>query len=145
MAPMLFARAILEGQPVRLFNSGDIVRDFTYIDDVVEGVVRALDKIPAGNPAWNAAAPDPASSSAPWRIFNIGNDRPIHLKRFLAVLEDACGKKAIIENAPMQPGDVPSTHADICALRDWIGFEPKTPIEVGVPKLVEWVRAFYRL
>jgi UDP-glucuronate 4-epimerase len=145
MAPILFARAILEGRPLRLFNHGDMVRDFTYIDDVVEGVVRTLEKIPAPNAAWNGAAPDPASSLAPWRLFNIGNDRPIHLQRFLAVLEEACGRKAIVENAPMQPGDVPSTHADISALRAYVGFEPSTPIEMGVPRLVDWVRDFYAL
>jgi UDP-glucuronate 4-epimerase len=145
MAPILFARAILEGRPLQLFNNGEMVRDFTYIDDIVDGVVRALRKPPAGDPNWDAAHPDPATSRAPWRLFNIGNSQPVHLKHFLAVLEEACGRKAIVENAPMQAGDVPGTHADVSELAAYTGFSPQTPIEVGVPKLVSWVREFYRI
>ena len=145
MAPMLFGRAILEGRPITVFNKGEMTRDFTYIDDIVEGVVRALDKIPTPDPNWDSANPNPATSSAPWRIFNIGNDRPIHLMRFIAEIEEAAGKKAIIDHQPMQPGDVPATHADISALRDYVGFTPRTPIEEGVPKLIAWLRDYYAI
>jgi UDP-glucuronate 4-epimerase len=145
MAPILFTRSILEGHPIALFNGGDMVRDFTFIDDIVDGVVRVLARPPRADPAWDATAPDPATSSAPWRIFNIGAGRPVHLMRFLDLLEQAAGKKAIVEAAPMQPGDVAGTHADVSALAAFSGYAPRTTIEEGAPRLVEWVRSYYRL
>jgi UDP-glucuronate 4-epimerase len=143
MAPMLFARAILAGEPIRVFNHGDMRRDFTYVDDVVEGVVRVLDVPAAPDPTFDALAPSPASSSAPFRIYNIGNDRPTELLRFIAVMEDALGVAAITQLEDLQPGDVPATWADVDALRDAVGFAPSTSIEDGVARFVAWYREFH--
>jgi UDP-glucuronate 4-epimerase len=143
MALFLFTRAILEGRPIDVFNNGDMERDFTYVDDIVEGMVRTSDQIATPNPQWSGAAPDPSSSSAPYRLYNIGNNRPVRLLRMIEVLEDALGRKAEKRLLPMQPGDVRSTCADIDALRDAVGFVPATPLEVGVPRFVDWYRQYY--
>jgi UDP-glucuronate 4-epimerase len=134
MAPMLFASAILAGRPIRIFNHGRMRRDFTYIDDVVEGVVRVLDQ---------PATPGPDTAGAPARLYNIGNDRPTELLRFVDVLEDALGVKAVRQLEDMQPGDVPATWADVDALREAVGFAPSTPLEDGVQRFVAWYRAYH--
>ncbi len=144
MAPFLFTKAILAGNPIRIFNNGRMQRDFTYIDDIVDGVCRVLTHIPAPDPAWDAGAQAlPCASSAPFRIYNIGNNKSVALEYFISVLEQAIGKKAIREYLPMQPGDVQATYADIEALREAVGFEPKTTIEEGVPKFVRWYKDYY--
>lgn len=143
MALFLFTRAILDNRPIRIFNNGRMQRDFTYIDDIVAGVVRVLFHVPVADTAWNGESPAPDSSSAPFRIYNIGNNESVPLERFITVLEDALGKKAQREYLPMQPGDVEATYADITALRDAVGFSPRTPIEVGIPAFVHWYRAYY--
>ena len=145
MAFFSFTRAIIEGRPIAVFNHGKHTRDFTYVDDIVAGVVGALDDVPAGNAAWRGDAPDPATSAAPWRLFNIGNARPVQLMRYIELLEDAIGKKAIMEMKPLQPGDVPDTAADVSALAAATGYAPSTPVEVGVPRFVAWFRDHYRL
>ena len=145
MAFFSFTRAIIEGRPIAVFNHGKHTRDFTYVDDIVAGVVGALDDVPAGNPAWRGDVPDPATSAAPWRLFNIGNARPVQLMRYIELLEDAIGKKAIMEMKPLQPGDVPDTAADVSALAAATGYAPSTPVEVGVPRFVAWFRDHYRL
>jgi UDP-glucuronate 4-epimerase len=138
MAPMLFARAILAGEPIRVFNHGQMRRDFTYIDDIVEGVIRCLDKPATADPAFDAAAPDPATSWAPHRLFNIGNAQPEELLEFIALLEQALGRKAIRQLEPMQPGDVVATAADTSALEAWVGFRPATPLAEGVERFASW-------
>jgi UDP-glucuronate 4-epimerase len=143
MALFLFTKAILEGRPIDVFNEGRMQRDFTYIDDIVEGVVRVTDRLPAGNPAWNGDAPDPGTSRAPYRIYNIGNRRPVELMRLIALLEEALGRKAEKRLLPMQPGDVPATYADVDDLARDVGFAPATPIEEGVRRFVAWYRDFY--
>jgi UDP-glucuronate 4-epimerase len=143
MAAFLFARAILEGRPIKVFNDGRMQRDFTYIDDVIDGVVRVIDR-PPPRPDSNAAV-TPATSPAPWRIYNIGNHRPVELLRFVQVLEGALGRKATIELAPLQPGDVIATAADIADLARDVGFAPTTPIEEGVRRFVAWYRSYYRV
>ena len=143
MALFLFTRAILAGEPIRVFNHGHMRRDFTYIDDIVEGVIRVLDRPAEPDPDFDPDAPDPATSTAPYRVFNIGNDRPSELTRYIAVLEAELGIEAIRDLQPMQPGDVPATWADVTALRDAVGFAPETPIEVGIARFVAWYRAFY--
>lgn len=144
MALFLFTEAILDGRPIDVFNFGKMQRDFTYIDDVVEGVVRVLDNPAQPNPKWSGGRPDPASSSAPYRIYNIGNHQPVELLRFIEVLEHAIGKKAEKRLLPMQPGDVPATYADINALARDVGFQPATPIDTGIPRFVEWYRGYYQ-
>jgi len=143
MSAFLFVRAILDGRPITLFNDGRMRRDFTYIDDIVEGVVRLIDRPPPRRDP--AAAVTPATSTAPWRIYNIGNNQPIELMRYIRVLEDALGRKAQIEFAPLQPGDVVATAADIADLARDAGFRPVTPIEEGVRRFVDWYRAYYRV
>jgi UDP-glucuronate 4-epimerase len=138
MAPMLFARAILAGEPIRVFNHGRMRRDFTYINDVVEGVIRCLDKPAIPDPGFQAMHPDPATSWAPHRIFNIGNSRPVELLRFITLLEQALGRPAIKELLPMQPGDVEATAADTTLLEAWVGFRPFTPLEDGVERFARW-------
>jgi len=145
MALFLFTKAILEGKPIEVFNHGKMRRDFTYIDDIVEGVIRTLDHTAQPNPAWTGDKPDPGTSSAPARIYNIGNHQPVELLRFIEVLERALGKKADMTLMPMQPGDVPATYADIEDLDRDVGFKPSTPIEVGIPRFVEWYRSFYKV
>ena len=144
MALFLFTRAILDGKPIDVFNFGKMQRDFTYIDDVVEGVVRVLDKPAQPNPAWSGDHPDPRSSSAPYRLYNIGNHRPVDLLRFIEVLEYVIGKKAEKKFLPLQPGDVPATYADIDDLARDVGFQPATPIETGIPRFVDWYRSYYQ-
>ncbi|SRR5690606_7172893 len=143
MAPMLFARAILDGQPIRLFNRGDHARDFTYVDDIAEGVIRASDRIAEPDPGWDATAPDPATSSAPFRIYNIGNADPVRLGDFVAALEQAFGRKAQIELAGPQPGDVPETFADVSALQAATGFAPSTPIAEGIAAFASWYLEYH--
>jgi len=143
MAPMLFARAILAGEPIQVFNQGRMQRDFTYIDDIVEGVVRCLDKPATADPQFDPLHPDPATAAAPHRLFNIGNSQPIELLRFIEVLEQALGRPAIKDLQPMQPGDVPATAADTSALEAWVGFRPTTSIEVGVERFSAWYLRHY--
>ena len=143
MALFLFTHKILAGEPIELFNHGRHSRDFTYIDDIVEGIVRTLDRIPMPDPDRAAAAPSPASSGAPYRLYNIGNHRPVELLRYLEVLEDCLGRKSERRLLPMQPGDVPDTCADVEALRRDVGYSPSTPVEVGVARFVDWYRDYY--
>ena len=143
MAPMLFARAILAGEPIRVFNHGRMERDFTYIDDIVEGVIRCLDKPATADPGFDPLHPDPATAAAPHRIFNIGNAQPVPLLQFIALLEQALGRPAIRDLQPMQPGDVPATAADTTALAAWVGFRPCTPIEAGIARFAAWFRDFH--
>ena len=145
MAMWIFATAILAGKPIRLFNNGNMRRDFTYVDDVVESIVRLVDLPPAGNPAWSGDKPDPGSSSAPWRVYNIGNNNPVELLHVVDLLEKSIGKKAIRELAPMQPGDVPATYADVDDLMRDVDFKPATPIGEGIARFIEWYRAYHRL
>ena len=144
MAPMLFARAILAGEPIRVFNHGKMQRDFTYIDDIVEGVLRCCDKPATANPEFDPLQPDPATAAAPHRVFNIGNSQPTELLRFIEVMEQALGREAIQDFQPMQPGDVVATAADTQALEDWVGFKPSTSIEAGVERFAAWYRDFYQ-
>jgi UDP-glucuronate 4-epimerase len=145
MAMWLFTEAILKGEPITLFNEGRMRRDFTYVDDVVEAIVRLIEKPAAPDPTWDPLKPDPATSRAPHRIYNIGNHSPVELSYLVELIEKAAGRKAIIRHAPMQPGDVEATYADASALGDAVGFSPSTPIEVGVPRFVEWYKARHGL
>ncbi|MBL6798241.1 MAG: NAD-dependent epimerase [Synechococcus sp. BS307-5m-G39] len=145
MAPMLFAKAILAGEPIKVFNHGKMQRDFTYIDDIVEGVLRCCDKPATANPEFDPMAPDPATAAAPHRVFNIGNSQPTELLRFIEVMEQALGREAIKQFQPMQPGDVVATAADTAALEAWVGFKPSTPIEDGVERFACWYREFYKV
>jgi UDP-glucuronate 4-epimerase len=145
MALFLFTRAILEGRPIDVFNYGQMQRDFTYVDDIVEGVLRVTDRAACANPAYDPSCSDPATSNAPFRLFNIGNNKPVPLLEFIACLELALGRKAEKRLLPMQDGDVPATYADIDALREWIGFVPATPVSVGVEQFVTWYRSYYRV
>jgi len=142
MAMWLFTAAIAEGRPIRLFNHGHMRRDFTYIDDAVEAVVRLIDRPAAGNPNWSGAAPDPATSRAPWRVYNIGNNRPVEVTDVVSLIEKALGKRAIRELAPLQPGDLPETRADVADLAAAVGFAPTTPVEEGVARFVSWYRDY---
>jgi UDP-glucuronate 4-epimerase len=143
MALFLFTRAILAGEPIQVFNEGNMRRDFTYIDDIVEGVIRVVDHVAAPNPGWTGARPDPATSRAPYRIYNIGNSQPVELKRFIELLESYLGRKAKLDLLPMQPGDVPATFADVDELVRDVGFRPDTPIEVGMRHFVDWYLSYY--
>ena len=143
MSPSLFADAILAGRPIDVFNEGKMQRDFTYVDDIVEGVVRVLDQIAAPNPDFDTANPDPATSYAPYRLFNIGNHEPVELMTFIATIENAIGKQAVKNMLPMQAGDVVATYADVDDLRSAVGFEPKTPLADGIAKFVAWYKAYY--
>ncbi|UVT16558.1 MAG: NAD-dependent epimerase [Nitrospira sp.] len=145
MALFIFTKAILEGKPIEVFNQGRMQRDFTYVDDIVEGVIRTLDHPATANPSWSGDKPDPGTSSAPARIYNIGNHQPVELLHFIEVLENALEKKAEKRLMPIQPGDVPATYADIDDLTNDIGFKPTTPIEQGIPRFVKWYREFYRV
>ena len=144
MALFKFTKGILAGEPIPVFNEGRMVRDFTYVDDIVEGVVRAMDNPPSKNAGWDARHPDPASSSAPWRVFNIGNNQRVELMRYIRAIEAATGRKAKLELLPMQAGDVLATEADTSSLERVTGFRPATPVEEGVRRFVEWYRDFYR-
>jgi UDP-glucuronate 4-epimerase len=143
MAMFIFAKAILAGQPLDIFNHGRMRRDFTYIDDIVEGVVRTVDQPAAPNPAWNSARPDPGTSFAPYRLYNIGNNNPVELMYLIELLEQALGRKAIRNYVDMQPGDVPATYADVEALAQDVGFAPATPIEEGVRRFAQWYVQYY--
>ncbi|HOI73013.1 MAG TPA: NAD-dependent epimerase [Syntrophales bacterium] len=144
MSLFLFTRAILAGEPIDVFNHGRMKRDFTFIDDIVEGVVRVADRISAPNPKWTGKAPDPASSFAPWRLYNIGNNNPVELLHFIGVIEKALGREARKNFLPMQPGDVPETYADVDDLTADVGFRPSTTIETGVARFIAWYREYYR-
>jgi UDP-glucuronate 4-epimerase len=143
MALFKFTRAILAGEPIPVFNYGKHRRDFTYIDDIVEGVIRVLDRIPEPDPAWNGETPDSATSSAPYRLYNIGNQHPVELMDYIDVLERCLGKKAKKELLPLQPGDVPDTYADVEDLVRDTGYRPDTTVEVGVSRFVDWYRSYY--
>jgi UDP-glucuronate 4-epimerase len=145
MAMFIFAKAILGGQSIKLFNRGKMLRDFTYIDDVTQAVVRLLDRPPQGNPDWNGDKPDPSSSSAPWKIYNIGNNKPEELMHVVSVLEKEFGRTATKEMLPMQPGDVPATYADVEDLARDIGFRPSTTIEDGIASFATWYREYHKI
>ena len=145
MAAYLFITAILAGEPIKVFNYGKMKRDFTYIDDIVEGVVRTMSLIPKPFPEWNGDSPDPGSSRAPYRIYNIGNNNPVELEYFIEVIEKAIGKKAQKEFLPMQMGDVPATCAEVDDLAQAVGFSPSTPIEEGVARFVEWYKWYHKV
>ncbi|RLB72754.1 MAG: capsular biosynthesis protein CpsI, partial [Deltaproteobacteria bacterium] len=145
MALFLFTKAILNGEPIKVFNQGNMERDFTYVDDIVEGIVRLLPTIAQPNPDWDGAAPDPGSSPAPYRLYNIGNHSPVKLLDFIALIEKALGCEAQKELLPMQPGDVPATYADVEALSQAVGFSPDTPLEKGISDFVQWYREYYQV
>jgi UDP-glucuronate 4-epimerase len=145
MALFLFTKKILAGEPIDVFNYGNHRRDFTYIDDIVEGVIRTLDKVATPNPQWSGDTPDPATSKAPFRLYNIGSNRPCELLRYIEILEECLGKKAEKNLLPLQPGDVPDTYADVDALIEDTGYKPTTPIETGVSNFVDWYRDFYQV
>jgi len=145
MALFMFTKSIIEGKPIDVFNYGHHRRDFTYIDDIAEGVVRILDRVAEPDPDWDSNAPDPGTSRAPYRIYNIGNSQPVELMRYIEVLEKCLGRKAERRLLPMQPGDVPDTYADVTDLMDVIGYRPSTSVEEGVARFVEWYREFYAI
>lgn len=142
MALFLFTKSILAGEPIKVFNQGNHTRDFTYVDDIAEGVIRASDRIAAPDPAWDSSNPDPATSNAPFRIFNIGNNNPVKLSAYIEALEKALGRKAIQQLLPLQPGDVPDTYADASRLQAAVGYKPETTVEEGVERFVEWYLAY---
>jgi UDP-glucuronate 4-epimerase len=145
MALFLFTRKILAGEPIDVFNYGNHRRDFTYIDDIVEGVIRVLDRIPQPNPEWSGDHPDSATSNSPYALYNIGNQQPVELKRYIEVLEDCLGKKAIQNLLPLQPGDVPDTYANVEDLVRDVGYRPDTSVEEGIANFVAWYRDFYQV
>ncbi len=145
MALFLFTRAILEGRPIDVFNHGNMQRDFTFVDDIVEGVVRVVDRVAEPNAAYDAGSADPATSNAPFRVFNIGNNNPVQLLEFIACIENALGRKATKNLLPLQDGDVPATYANTDALNAWVGFVPGTPIETGIGQFVDWYRGYYKV
>jgi UDP-glucuronate 4-epimerase len=145
MALFKFTRAILTGGTVQLFNGGHHKRDFTFISDIVDGVIGTLDQIATPDPAYDPLTPNPGTSNVPWRVYNIGSDRPIDLVRYLELIEQTCGQKAQVESLPMQPGDVIATHADVSALKAAIGYAPRVTVEEGIPQFVEWFRHYYSL
>ncbi len=143
MALFLFTKAILEDEPIKVFNYGKMVRDFTYIDDIVEGVVRVIDHPPQGRPDWDGKQPDPSCSRAPWKVYNIGNNNPVRLMDFIEAIEQALGKEARKELLPIQPGDVPATFADVTDLVEDLDYQPATPVTEGVRRFVEWYREYF--
>lgn len=145
MAPFQFVSAILEDKPLKVFNYGNHRRDFTYIDDIVEGVIRVLDHPAESNAQWNGQQPDPASSAAPWRVYNIGNSQPVRLMDYIEAFEEALGKTAQKELLPLQPGDMPDTYADVSDLENFFGYRPQTPFKEGVLRFVDWYRNYYRV
>ena len=145
MALFKFTKAILAGEPIQVFNHGNMVRDFTYVDDIIEGVVRVIDQTATPDSNWNSDAPDPATSYAPYRVYNIGNNNPVKLMRYINALEDCLGKKASMEMLPMQPGDVPATQADVSRLERDVGFKPATQVEDGIARFVKWYRDYYQV
>jgi UDP-glucuronate 4-epimerase len=145
MALFLFTKAILEGRAIDVFNHGDMQRDFTYVDDIVEGVIRVLDRVASPDPAYDAIAADPATSNAPYRVFNIGNNNPVNLLDFIGCIENALGMKAEKRLLPLQDGDVPATYANTDALKDWVGFVPGTGVQEGIDRFVAWYRDYYKV
>jgi len=145
MALFLFTKAILEDQPIQVFNHGNMVRDFTYIDDIVEGVMRVIDHPPTGNPNWNPAAPDPSTSQAPYKVYNIGNQNPVKLMDFIEAIEQNLGKTAQKELLPIQPGDVAATAADVTDLVENLGYKPETTVQTGIERFVRWYRSYYQI
>lgn len=145
MALFIFTKAILEGKPIDVYNHGKMKRDFTFVDDIVEGIVRLLTNVPKGNAAWDALKPDPSSSFAPYKVYNIGNNKPVELLHFIEVLENKLGKKAVKNFLPLQPGDVPETFADVDDLINDVGFKPATSIEDGIGKFVDWYLEYYKV
>ena len=143
MALFLFTRAILENQPIQIFNHGKMQRDFTYIDDIIEGVFRVVGKLPEPNPGWSGNHPDPGTSYAPYKIYNIGNNNPVKLMAFVAAIEDALGLTAQKAFLDLQPGDVPATYADVDDLIQDVGFKPSTPLKTGIQRFVDWYREYY--
>ena len=143
MAMWIFAKAIMAGEPIKLFNHGNMRRDFTYVDDVVESVVRLVERAPSGNPKWSSEVPDPGSSSAPWRVYNIGNNNPVELLEVVRLLEEAIGIKANRELLPMQPGDVPATFANVDDLMRDVGFKPATGIKAGIKRFITWFKDYH--
>ena len=145
MALFLFTRAILAGEPIKVFNHGHHKRSFTYVDDIVEGVIRTLDTVPGNDPGWDAMRPDPATSGvAPYRLYNIGNEQPVELLRYIEVLEECLGRKAVMEMLPLQAGDVPDTEADVSDLIAGVGYRPEVSVEEGVRRFVDWYRGYFR-
>jgi UDP-glucuronate 4-epimerase len=144
MALSLFTRAILAGQPIEVFNYGHHERDFTYVEDIAEGILRATDHVATANPRWDGDAPDPATSRAPYRLYNIGSNRPIELLRYIELLEECLGAKAERVLRPLQTGDVANTWADVAELSEAVGYKPQTPVEVGIRNFVNWFREYYR-
>jgi UDP-glucuronate 4-epimerase len=145
MALFKFTRGILAGEAIPVFNRGEMVRDFTYVDDIVEGVLRVIDQPAQADPGWSALAPRPSSSNAPYRVYNIGNSRPVKLMRYIEVLEQCLGQKAKLDLLPLQAGDVPETVADVSRLQAAVGFKPATPVETGIARFVEWYRSYYQV
>ena len=145
MALFLFTKGILAGRPIPVFNQGNMVRDFTYVDDIVQGIVSVVDRPAKPNGEWRGDAPDPGTSQAPYRVYNIGNNRPVKLLRYIELLEQSLGKKAVLDLQPMQKGDVPATTADVSALEEDVGYRPATSVEVGIPRFVEWYRSYYKV
>jgi UDP-glucuronate 4-epimerase len=145
MALFLFTDAILKGRPIQVFNHGRMQRDFTYIDDIVEGVVRVMGRLPAPNPAWSSDAPDPGTSYVPYRVYNIGNNQPVELNTFIQTIEEVLGVKATKDYLDMQPGDVPATYADVDDLTADVGFKPSTPIRIGIERFICWYRDYYKI
>jgi UDP-glucuronate 4-epimerase len=145
MALFIFTKKILAGEPIDVFNYGNHRRDFTYIDDIVEGVIRTLDKVATPNPNWSGDKPDPATSKSPYRLYNIGSNNPVELLRYIEIIENCLGKKAIKNLLPLQPGDVPDTYANVDALIEDVDYQPSTPIEVGIENFVKWYRDYYKV
>jgi UDP-glucuronate 4-epimerase len=145
MALFKFTRGILAGEPIPVFNHGEMVRDFTYVDDIVEGVLRVIDQPAQADPDWSPLAPRPSSSNAPYRIYNIGNNQPVKLMRYIEVLEQCLGKKGKLDLLPLQAGDVPETVADVSQLAAAVGFRPGTPVEAGIARFVDWYRSYYQV
>jgi UDP-glucuronate 4-epimerase len=145
MSPFKFTKAILEGKPIQLFNNGHHSRDFTYVDDIVEGILRVTDQVAEPDPNWSSDAPNPATSNAPYRIFNIGNSTPVDLLTYVEAIEEAVGKPAVKELLPLQPGDVPDTFADVSALKEAVGYQPQTNVREGVQRFVAWYRTYYKV
>jgi UDP-glucuronate 4-epimerase len=143
MSPMIFVKKILSGEPIDVFNYGDHQRDFTFIDDIVEGVLRTSDTPAQADPAYDANQPDASRSDAPWRIFNIGCERPVELLRYIEIIEECTGREAVKNMLPMQAGDVKATYADVSALVNAVGYRPKTPLKDGIERLVAWYRDYY--
>jgi UDP-glucuronate 4-epimerase len=145
MALFRFTEGILAAKPISVFNQGEMVRDFTYVDDIVKGIMGTIDHPAAPNPRWRGDTPDPATSQAHYRIYNIGNSRPVKLMRYIELLEKCLGRKAVLDLQPMQKGDVPATYADVSALQEAVGYRPSTSVEVGIPKFVDWYRSYYKV